>query len=356
MTWLTDPATIQDSRLWDIDPDGVAVGQVRADGVTKEGIISFPGRPLTYLDDLVGGQLPVGLELISGYILSDDLLVGGDLVAEDGTWYCYAAQLSDDGTTTSLDWFHIFQGPPGSTRMFLYDASENGDHFVLSVRYPGAGGEDINEIHRWSPRSVPQDSEVIATLDRTLNTLSVNNAGQVCWSVVGNYDRDTFIYDPALLFPLVAVDEEARFYSQGADIAEDGTVIGGYTTSRRGSLNAATWTGAAGWNTLPSTSGDGGRAWAVNNAHQMIVATFDVDRLFYYSEVDGFQRLDDLVISSGQPDDLARWFGNEFFNTGFHPLSATVDDIGYGYITGALYVGGGARQAFILTPVPVTAP
>ena len=86
----------------------------------------------------------------------------------------------------------------------------------------------------------------------------------------------------------------------------------------------------------------------------MIGTAYDDDRLFYFSEQDGFHRLDDLVISSGQPDDLARWFTAGTFNSGYHPLSDPTSN-GYGYLTGCL-IEGAVFQAFILTPVPVAVP
>jgi|GEM_PF-4484912 len=352
LTWLSEEP--DSSILWDIDPDGVAVGQFRPfdSYADRYGIISFPGRTATDLGAIVaagnhaGDPLPAGWALTSVYTISDGLLVSGDVVGIDGVTRCFAAQLSDDGSSTTVDWFRIHPAPANATQVYVQDASEDGDDFVLDVRSTGPGGENVREIHRWSPRDTPEVSTWVTTLSSTLVATSVNNAGQVCWSVV-NQSRDVFVDDPVL--GILDVDSDPKLSSNGMDIAESGAVVGGFTSSRRGGFSPGIWRLGTGWQELSGTSREKGFVAAVNSVEQVIGLEYETNRLFFHSNADGLHPIDELVI--GTTEDLARWTDTLYYLSS--SMSAP-DGTGYGKIAGhAVVAAGGNDHGFILTPVPV---
>ncbi|WP_193213239.1 hypothetical protein [Luteolibacter marinus] len=355
--WLTPADSPDDTRLWDVDPSGVAVGQVRPGGSAEDryGVVSFPGRPLINLEELVrsgtheGDVLPDGWKLNAVTKISNSLLVGGDLIPSPGSDYncgCFAAQLVDDGISVSVAWFEIFPVPVGAVAVLLEDASESGDYFVAEVTRSGSP----DEIHCWSPRTTPEVTEMVTLLNGAVWSLSVNNAGQICWSEDADQGQDSYIAEPGGGITVVGLGTRFEsFYAK--DISDNGTVVGGFVKRRFSGQHPGIWTPGAGWEELASPTYSGS-VWMINDALQ----TFgQVDsRYFTYSPAGGFLWMDDLLGSSGEADDLDRWTATGGISTWYmnsHSIS-DANSTGYGWIAGFKMFEGVCR-AFVMRPTPV---
>ena len=254
LTWIEGPNASDDTRIYDVSSEGIAVGQLRPNGLRagRYGYMYFPGRPLLNFDALAktGQYIASDAQIITVYSISDGLLVGGDLIDGSGQWHTYAAQLSDDGTTTSIDWLKLFEGPAGTTRSYLEDASENGI-FLAELTVSGT-----NEFHLWRPR---EDWSMLIPDGLFLSNL--NNDG---FSASGRLD--SLVLD-LISGGFITLEEDASVNTQPIDISDEGTVVGSLTELPDGVRTPARWD-LAGWRPLAAGAGEG-TATSVNNAVQI---------------------------------------------------------------------------------------
>ena len=363
LTWLTDPSdgSGDQSSIFDIDANGVAVGNIRPGGSADDryGIVSFPGSVPVNIDALakLAGLISADSQITAIYRISDNLVIGGDLWSDDGTLHAFAAQLNDDGANTTIAWFKSFPRPVGATRALFEDMSENGSYVAIKLTIPDANGDSTYTAEVWDPQT-----DVITSIPVSLRYilgLSVNNSGLVAYTKSeGDTDRDTFLFDTPTE-TLTPIEVESRFGSWASDLGESGEVVGQSNTGRK-TPTPARWTVANGWESVASGAGTGNLT-SVNNAGQCIgksrgkddVATRD-DVLFFYSDADGYHELNDLVV--GDQADLDRWFAADNW---FYAIYDNISDVDlsagpsqYPYLSGTIIPSGGSYQGFILTPVP----
>lgn len=330
LTWIEGPNANDDTRVYDVSPDGVAVGQLRPGGLSagRYGTIFFPGRPLLNFEALAkDGQYAASDEqVITVYSICDGLLVGGDLIDSSGQWRTYAAQLKDDGTTTTIEWFKLFQGPAGTSRSYLQDASENG-MFLMELTVNGVG-----EFHLWRPR----DNWSMLIPDGLFLT-NLNNDGYSASGRLDSLVMDLVTGDFAML------EEDPSFDSRPIDISDEGTVVGSITELPDGVRTPARWN-LDGWRPLAAGSGEG-TATSVNNAVQICGYVTEPYRLFLFSDEIGFHWMNDLLVP-GQ--DTERWDGDWRFYEETLRISDP-NESGFGSIAGHRFTNTGWR-AFVLTP------
>lgn len=364
LTWLTDPSdgSGDQSSIFDIDANGVAVGSIRPGGSAglRYGVVSFPGRAPLDVEAVArnAGAIPQDWRLTGVYRISDDLVIGGDVWAADGTLHAFAAQLTADGT--GLAWLKVFPRPAGATRALFEDMSENGSYVAIKLTIPDANGDSTYAAEVWDPQtdsvtSIPLSLEYIIQL-------SVNNSGLVAYSQHdGGTLRDTFLFD-TLTQTSIPIETDSRFGSWASDLGESDEVVGQTNTGRK-TPTPARWTAANGWESVAGGAGTGALT-AVNNAGQCIgmsrgkddVSTRD-DVLFFYSDADGYHELNDLVV--GDQADLDRWFAADNW---FYAIYDNISDVelaggaNYPYLSGTIVPSGGEYQGFVLTPVPAPAP
>ena len=147
LTWL--PGDGSSSTVYDVDSDGVAVGNVAPGGNFQDryGIVSFPDRSqLINLEALTSAHYPAEWRLTVAFTISDGLLISGDLYDPSGERHCFATQLEDNRSLSdpTVLWFRIFSASDvGSVPIdgaVVYDASEQGDLTILTIDATPEGG------------------------------------------------------------------------------------------------------------------------------------------------------------------------------------------------------------------------
>ncbi len=359
LTWLPDNAN--GSTVWDIDADGVAIGNLVPDGIFEDrfGVVSFPNRPeLIDLEALASGHpdYPTGWRLTTAFTISDGLLISGDLYDPAGREgrgerHCFAMQLVDKGPALDpgISWFRVFSasdvgGSPVAGAV-LYDASEHGDLSILThVENPD--GSESGSPYVWRPADgAPSATSVVGPSGAHG---AINNSRDLLWG--GR--------DPQVINADTGAKTLLGNYNGGLtlakDISDNGVVVGeGPGGKKRGqTLSQAVRYIDGGWEAIAG-AGTSSEAVKINSADQIL--GFSGSRLFLYSDgpAVGFRLIDDLldpVLNS--VSDLTTWDSAAALETS-NPWLYSISDpdaSGYGHICGRRTING-LDRGFILTPV-----
>ena len=232
LTWLGSPdgpSEVFDSKVFDVNADGVAVGQIKPLGLSSQryGVVFAPDKAVQNLETLAAAQLPAGWRLTAGVTISDDLVIGGDVLNSAGSYRTFAAKLVEDGDRFELERFKIFPEPPGTTRVFIEDASETG-LLLLEV--------NTVETYLWRPAA-----DWVMGFDLPFLS-NINNKGQ---TASGNFD--TLRLELLKGESFIHLEEDPTLTTMAVDIGEDGSAVGSMQDDRDPDPVPARWTSDFGW-------------------------------------------------------------------------------------------------------------
>ena len=355
LTWFPEGAG--GSTVYDIDANGVAVGNMAPGGIIEDryGVVSFPDRPeLIDLETLASGHLgyPAGWRLTTAFTISDGLLISGDLFDPAGEWHCFAMQLVDNGPSMDLDvsWFRMFSasdvGGFPLTGAQVYDASEQGDLTILTYEAHPDGSQS-QRGYVWRPTA--GDPSPTSVVGPTTAFGAINNRRDLLWGGLNPHivNADTG--------ELTLLGDYNRGFTGANDISESGVVVGkGPGGKRRGqTLYQAIRYIGGGWEAIAG-AGTSSEGVKINSADQIL--GFSGSAMFLFSDDPevGFRLIDDLL----DPDinttaDLALWGSASPLDTVDWLYSLSDPDAsGFGHICGRRTING-LNRGFILTPVAV---
>lgn len=326
------------TRLFDLNRDGVAVGNLRSlpesDYPAGDGWVRFSDGRFFYIEDLLtaaGFVLPPGLHVANGYEITADLVIGGELANSENARFTYALQLTDDGVNVPMVMScEIFPTPPGATSTDLIDMSENG---ILLVSTPGA---ELNSA-LWIPgqdplQFAPRGGEFSPSLFTNPGGLmAVNELGEVLIRELSGNAWDATIVDPWTLAYQV-LDRPKKFSVSAADFNDAGIVTAGMTGGA-GPVSGR-WNGAQWEQISPGNEWSG--AGRINGAGEFF-GWYAGGQDYLYSDSIGFRFIDDLIAPDQPVLDLDLWI-NLTGSPSFKGISELNED-------GLSLLGGDSRSS-----------